>query len=259
MKLNVKAVELVFDEKEKKLFSGGIELPFSVRRLDEMRKVLFNREFITDANRDTILYRMFRNAGVERNPTIFKAHNIRYDVTVIENYDLGGEFTKTLGHYHPLAEKGLSYPELYEVIYGEVVYLLQRRNEDGSYDVKLVHAKAGDKVIMPPNYGHISINVGKTILIEANLVNTLFQSDYKPMEDMEGGALYLLKNKKTVTNRNYKDIDIKRENAPKIDFLDYSKSIYDEYLAHPEHFIFLNKPESLFWKKDNWDIESQVF
>ena len=42
---------------------------------------------------------------------IFDAHNIRYDVTSIEDYDLGGEFTKTLGHYHPIVENGLAYPK----------------------------------------------------------------------------------------------------------------------------------------------------
>ncbi len=259
MELNTNAVKLTFDEQSKKLFSDGQEVPFSVRKLSEMKKVLFNREFLTDNNKDIILYRMFRNAGVDKNPSIFRAHNIRYDVTVIENYNLGGEFNKTLGHYHPIADKGLGYPELYEVISGDVVYLLQKKNDDGSYDARLVHAKSGQKVIMPPNYGHISINVGDGPLIEANLVNSTFQSEYKPIEDMAGGALYLLEKGNIVVNSNYKDVSVKHEEAPKLDFLDPSKSIYDEYLMHPEHFIFLNKPEFLLWKHDAWDIESQAF
>lgn len=104
MKLSVKAVDLEFDESERKLFADGIEVPFSVRKVGEMKDVLFNREFIGSKNKNDILYRMYRAAGVDKNATIFSAHNIRYDVTVIENYDLGGEFTKTLGHYHPTAK-----------------------------------------------------------------------------------------------------------------------------------------------------------
>ncbi len=259
MKLNVKAVDLEFDEKEKKLFADGEEVPFSVRKVSEMKDVLFNKDFINSKNKNDILYRMYRSAGVDKNSTVFEAHNIRYDVTVIENYDLGGEFNKTLGHYHPVVENGVSYPELYELIYGEAVYLIQKKNEDGSFDLELIHAKAGDKVIMPPNYGHFSINTGETFLIEANLVNSTFQSNYKPVQAMGGGGVFLLNNGNIVLNKNYKETTLKHKEAEKISFLDYSKSIYDEYIAHPEHFIFLNKPEFLLWKHDSWDIESQDF
>ena len=259
MKLNVKAVDLEFEEKERKLFAEGKEIPFSVRKVSEMKDVLFNKDFVNAKNKNDILYRMYRAAGVDKNATVFSAHSIRYDVTVIENYDLGGEFTKTLGHYHPFVEKGLAYPELYEVLSGEVVYLLQKKNDDGSFDLELVHAKAGDKVMMPPNYGHFSINVGKDLLIEANLVNSTFSSDYKSVQAMGGGALFLLKNGNIVVNKNYKETSLKHTDAEKIPFLDYSKSIYDEYISHPDHFIFLNKPEFLLWKHDFWDIESQDF
>lgn len=259
MKLNVNAVDLEFDEDNRKLFADGVEVPFSVRKVSEMKDVLFNKEFITPKNKNDILYRMYRGAGVDKNATVFSAHNIRYDVTVIENYDLGGEFTKTLGHYHPVVKDGLAYPELYEVISGEVVYLLQKRNEDNSYDLQLVHAKAGDKVIMPPNYGHFSINIGEGLLIEANLVNSTFKSNYKPVQEMGGGAVFLLKNGNVILNKEYKETTLKHMEAEKIPFLDYTKSIYDEYIAHPEHFIFLNKPEFLFSTHDSWDIETQDF
>lgn len=259
MKLNVKAVDLEFDEKQRELFADGKEVPFSVRKVAEMKDVLFNRDFIQDRNRNDVLYRMYRGAGVDKNATVFAAHSIRYDVTVIESYDLGGEFNKTLGHYHPVAESGLAYPEIYEIIQGEAVYLLQKKNENGSFDLELVHAKAGDKVIMPPNYGHFSINIGKIPLVEANLVNSTFESDYKSVKSMNGGALFLLRNGNIVINRNYRETSLRHSEAGKIPFLDYSKSIYDEYIAHPEHFIFLNKPEFLLWKHDLWDISSQDF
>jgi glucose-6-phosphate isomerase len=259
MKLNVNAVDLEFNEDERKLFADGNEVPFSVRSVGEMKDVIFNKEFITPKNKNDIIYRMYRGAGVDKNSTVFSAHNIRYDVTVIENYDLGGEFTKTLGHYHPIVRNGLAYPELYEIISGEAVYLLQKKNEDGSFDLQLVHAKKGDKVIMPPNYGHFSINIGSGLLIEANLVNSTFDSDYKSVQKMGGGAIFLLRNGNAVLNRGYRETTLKHGDAEKIPFLDYSKSIYDEYISHPEHFIFLNKPEFLFSKHDQWDIETQNF
>lgn len=261
MKLNVKATDLEFDEKKNKLYSDGHEIESSVRQLSEMKDVIFNKNFINDKNKDDILYYMFRAAGQYKNDTIFQAHNMRYDVTVVMPYDLGGEFNKTLGHYHPICnkEEGLSYPELYEVISGDALYLLQKYENDGSYDVKLIRARKGDKVIMEPNYGHITMNLGKKPLVMANLVNSTFKSNYDPIKEMGGGALFVTNKKKIIYNTNYKEVSVKELDAPKLDFLNPDKSIYDEYIANPEHFIFLNRPEYLLWKQDNWSVKSQMF
>lgn len=259
MKLNVKAVELEFDEKLNKLFADGVEVPRQIRKLGEMKDVIFNQTFINDKNKDEPLYYMFRAAGQDKNETIFEAHNMRYDVTVIRNFNLGGEFNKTFGHYHPICTGTLCYPELYEIISGEALYILQKPSDDGHFDVKLVSAKAGDKIIMEPNYGHISINVGKKPLVEVNLVNSKFQSDYAPIKQMHGGAVYVTDKRNVVINKNYKNVSISHMDAPKVDFLDPQKSIYDEYISHPEHFRFLNNPEFLLWKHDEWDLASQHF
>ena len=108
MKLNVKAVDLEFDEKERKLFVDGREIPFSVRKVSEMKDVLFNKEFINGKNKNDVIYRMYRAAGVAKNATVFSAHNIRYDVTVIENYDLGGGVYKDIGALSPFGRKWAS-------------------------------------------------------------------------------------------------------------------------------------------------------
>ncbi|MEM0111158.1 MAG: glucose-6-phosphate isomerase family protein [Candidatus Parvarchaeota archaeon] len=246
MKLRSNLLNLEFDEKEMSLYCDGEKLVPDIRRLSEMSDVLFNRTFINDSNKNDPLYYMFRGVGFGKNSSVFEAHTIRYDITALDHYDLGGEFNKTLGHYHPVAEKGLSFPELYEVLYGEVLYILQRVNPDNSYDVRLVHAKAGDRVIMLPNYGHITVNVGSGILIEANLVNSTFQSNYEPIKQKRGGAVYVLTNNNIAMNRNYNDVKVDYSEAAKIPSLDYSKpTIYDEYVGHPEHFEFLNHPSLL--------------
>lgn len=259
MKINVSAVRIEFDEKTKSLYAEGAEIQPSIRKLGDMKDVLFNQNFINDKNKEDELYRSFRAAGQNKNNTIFEAHKMRYDVTVMDVYDLGGEFNKTFGHYHPLVVQNLGYPEIYEVISGEVIYVMQKRYEDLHYDVKLVHAKAGDKVIMEPNYGHISVNIGKKPLVEANLVNSTFNSDYDSIRQMRGGAVYITDKKSVIINKNYRNVSISHLEAPKIDFLTQGKSLYDEYIAHPEHFRFLNNPEFLLWKHDEWELSSQHF
>ena len=85
-----------------------------------------------------------------------REQNIRYDITIIPPGMLGREYIKTAGHYHPLVPGGsVTYPELYEVLEGEALYLLQRQDLG---DVVAINASAGDKVLVPPNYGHITIN-----------------------------------------------------------------------------------------------------
>jgi glucose-6-phosphate isomerase len=255
MDLGIKAVRLDFDEKTYKLYADGIEVPSRVRKLEEMRDVLLNQNFLNSKNKDDILYYMFRAAGEEKNRAAFQTNNLLHEVTVMNNYDLGGEFNKTFGHYHPICKNNLSYPEIYEVIYGEVLYIMQKKCDDGHYDVKLVHAKAGDKVIMEPNYGHISVNIGKTLLIELDMrVN--FEADYQSIKDVHGGAVYVTDKKNVIINQNYKNVSITHTNAKKIRFLDAKKRLYDEFIAHPERFDFLNDPELLLRRHDEQGLAS---
>jgi len=41
-----------------------------------------------------------------------RTHAIRYDITVILPADIGGEYVKTKGHYHPENSTGTGYTEL---------------------------------------------------------------------------------------------------------------------------------------------------
>ncbi|MEM0124504.1 MAG: glucose-6-phosphate isomerase family protein [Candidatus Micrarchaeaceae archaeon] len=243
MKIEAGSLDIDFDKEKRRLFVDGKEAKFSSRTVSDMKNVLFNRQFLNESNRNDILYRMYRGVGSERSE--FRANRIRYDITVMEDYNLGGEFTKTFGHYHPIAEDGLAYPEIYEILYGKATYILQKPKEDGSFDVEVIKAKEGDKVIMTPNYGHFTINVGNDILIEANLVNSDFESYYKPVEEMGGAAVFLLRDGRIVVNSNYRNFSFRKIDAGKVKFLDDSKSIYDEFVSKPEDFAFLNKPSLL--------------
>jgi glucose-6-phosphate isomerase, archaeal len=84
----------------------------------------------------------------------------------------------------------VTFPELYVVLDGEAIYLLQ--NLDLS-DVVAVNARAGDKVLVPPNYGHITINRSNKTLKMANFVAKDFTSLYNPYKDRAGGAYFFTK------------------------------------------------------------------
>jgi len=181
------------------MFGWDGELPQpSVRMVEEMRAVLADpRCECSDP-----LYFMYRDlARSDTDRLWLHEHNLRYDLTVIPPRRLCGEWVKTKGHYHPKNAAGVGFPELYEVLEGTAHYLLQSSSLD---DVVMIAAGDGDLVIIPPGYGHISINPSPDqILSMANIVSTAFESEYGEYETRHGAAYYELSTGEFVKNLAY--------------------------------------------------------
>jgi len=132
-----------------------------------------------------------------------REQEIRFDITVIPPRDLCGEFMKTKGHYHPANPAGTGYPEIYEVLKGEAHYLIQTRD---CTDVVMIAATAGEIVVVPPGYGHVTINPSRTAVLQmANLVSSSFRSEYRPYEELRGAAYYEMTSGEFVKNPHFTD------------------------------------------------------
>lgn len=168
-------------------FSGKMLTP-DVRRLFDMKDVIFDQSWLAGTE-DFELYYMYRDLFLSRaDKEKLLQQGLRYDITIIPPNMLGCEYIKTAGHYHPLVAGGsVTYPELYEVIEGEALYLLQSRDLS---DVVAVYACATDKVLVPPGYGHITINRSNKTLKMANFVARNFSSLYDPFREKSGGAYF---------------------------------------------------------------------
>ncbi len=166
-----------------------------IRMLFDMKEVIYDREWLLSAT-DLELYYMYRDLSLSRNDALtIKEHGLRYDVTVIPPRMLGCEFVKTAGHYHPMIPgTDTTYPEIYEVLSGEAHYIMQKSDNDKIQDVILVKAEQGDKVIIPPGYGHITINASNKVLKMANWVARDFESVYAPIKEKGGCAYFILDN-----------------------------------------------------------------
>ncbi|NYZ78509.1 glucose-6-phosphate isomerase [Candidatus Micrarchaeota archaeon] len=240
-------VKLYWNEPQRALQLGKKRLPSDVRTVGQMRALLQDRVFAAGAPSNRGLYYMHRGVCMPRDAKLFARFNIRYDVMVFPKGSLGGELSKTFGHYHPPAvfKPKLSYPELYEVLYGEALFLLQRR---GSAESVLVRARAGEKVLIPPNWGHVSMNArpSKT-LVEVNLIFPDFKADYKPYVKNRGASHYVLANGVAVKNPHYGKVRLRevsaRDWSPK--WLDVKESIYALFLKKPGDFAFLRDPRLL--------------
>ena len=161
--------------------------------LHDMDVVIYDTTWL-EATANFELYYMYRNMyKTKAESDIIGKHNLRYDITVIPPNMLGQEYVKTAGHYHPTVPgTDMSYTEVYHVIEGEATYLLQKTDNGKVTDVVVIKAQAGDNVIVPPNYGHITINASDKTLKMANWVCGEFTSIYEPIRKLSGGAYYLL-------------------------------------------------------------------
>ncbi len=201
-----------------------------VRMLFDMKDVIYDREWLSGAE-DSELYYMYRGMSLSKNDSLaMKEHGLRYDITVIPPRMLGCEYVKTAGHYHPfVGGSGVTFPELYEVLGGEAHYLMQKPDGRGIEDVILINAGEGDKVIIPPGYGHLTINASNKVLKMANWVARDFESVYQPIKEKGGGAYFLLE-KGMVKNPKYEHVPETRLLEPahlKEIGLQKSKEIYE--------------------------------
>jgi len=157
----------------------------SVRTAEDLRGVLAN----PGCNCTGPAYYMYREVTrSSEDRSWLTAQDLRYDITVIPPRELCGEYNKTKGHYHPDNPSGTSYPEIYEVLAGEAHFLFQKKD---CSDVVMIAACTGDVVIVPPAYGHVTINPTRsTILQMANIVSSKFSSNYHGFEAQNGAAFF---------------------------------------------------------------------
>lgn len=227
---------------------SGFDLPKpDFRRLEEMMFVLKQGSELIGPE---IVYMMFRNVTKEEDKDLFQKSGLEYDITVIPAGPLGDEYTKTYGHYHSIKEgTDVSYPEIYEVIYGKAHYVLQKVENGQVTDVKILEAEAGDKVIVPPGYGHITINPTDDTLVESNIQPLANKSSYDDFTRKHGADFYETDEGKWVKNENYDDdFEPKFISASEAKdvfnvSLKNSTPLYLDFIWGPEKYDFLTSPE----------------
>ncbi|MFH1656850.1 MAG: glucose-6-phosphate isomerase family protein [bacterium] len=179
----------------------------AIRYLEDIKDVLYDQSWAKTAPNFEIYY---MHRGVKEKD------DLRYDITIIPARMLGQEFVKTKGHYHVSFRQ-----ELYTVLSGQAIFLVQKTNKNKVEDIYAVKAKAGDVIVIPTGYGHITINPSKEELKMANWVSKKSKSDYSFIVKNHGACYFALKKGRKiewVINERYKDV-------PKLRFVKPSKSI----------------------------------
>ena len=199
------------------------------------------------------MYYMYRDVHLPSDEETIREHQVRYDITVIPPGTIGQEFVKTVGHFHSLVPgQQYAYPEIYEVLHGQALFLIQKmdsENPDKVRTVMAVRATTGDKVIYPPNYGHIIVNIGNDVVVTANWVSDQYTADYAKVADKHGMAYYVLKGTdkqfEVKENKNYAELpEIRFAQGHMNTSLGFhlEEPMYHTGIKHPGRLEFLNKP-----------------
>lgn len=238
--------QIVFEDEA----AGHNAPPPDIRRREEMSAVLYDGQ----AAEIDELYYMYRDVALAADVDTIRGKRLRYDITAIVPGTLGGEYVKTAGHYHPeKPDTGLTYPEVYEVLHGRAHYLLQRPREERPGELEaviLIAAKPGDKVLIPPHFGHITINPGDDYLIMSNWVFRDFSSIYGPIREAGGGAYFELSSDEGpefVANSGYQELPPLQRcpvtSVPQLNLIT-GFPLYRLFQENQESFNFLLNPEN---------------
>jgi glucose-6-phosphate isomerase len=240
------------------VFRDGIAAPSpEARTIEEVRPYLEDGA-ARAARRDA--YLMYRGVMREEDRELFSRTNLRYDITVIFPGNLGREFPKTIGHVHAVKPgTSLTYPEVYEVLSGTAYFLFQRMEAEGvAGEVYLVVTEPGEKVVVPPGFGHVTVNPKDEPLIVANLFRDNVTSDYTSFKSHRGGAYYVGKYDEGVVgadtrngiavarNGRYRRFDRLSVVRPREVYglgIDFGKPLYRAFTGNPTAFAFLDAPE----------------
>jgi glucose-6-phosphate isomerase, archaeal len=235
-------------------FRGGLTCAGSGKKQAKQLKGLLYAE--DGMNGDDFCYGFYRDILFEKDRALFQKYDFRYDITVIMPGTVQGECKKTSGHYHGYIKgQPYPYPEVYEVLDGKAVYILQKvKNFDHDdeepviEDLKAVFVEAGQAIIIPPYYGHCSINVGNGPMVFSNIAVISCPLLYEPIQRKHGLSEYVLKNGgKTVfvPNTNYQNIPMIHTVFPKENpslGIKFGKPVYESFINSPEKFNFLLNP-----------------
>jgi glucose-6-phosphate isomerase, archaeal len=228
--------------------------PPGVRLRGDLRGVLRRR----DAQGPELAYHLYRAVRrIEDEPMLARA-GLRYDLTVTLPGRYGDEYVKTAGHYHPPADSGDSFPEIYEVVHGRAAFVLQHVDDVTAERPRVAGVwvqlcEPGERILIPPDCGHVTVNVGTTPLVVADLVSLQCGHLYGSFKALRGAATYVLADEaspdglRLEANGAYAEAPAPRlGNGSRYEpFLMGAEPLYTRFLVTPDDFAFLHHPAAV--------------
>lgn len=206
------------------------------------------------ARAEEIQYKTYGMVYGRKDKAIFDKHHISFDLTFIMKGQNDGECRKTSGHYHAPTEEGVIFPEIYEVIYGKALFVLQKKadpwdqSSDELQDIRIVEVNEGEKILLPAGYGHCSYNIGDDVLVFSDIAAAGTPIDYDGIRRNHGVSYYAMREGDgiaLVRNGNYADLPkAKRYSVCQCEQLGLidGKTLYESFIEDPDRFRYIVEP-----------------
>lgn len=250
-------VQVFFDQTNKRfIYSEDIFGPVEPenRYLEDIRHSLMN----SDVSGPEIVYTIAMDVGKKKDELDLKQRGLLYGVVAYAAGKLGNEPIKSQGHVHAISQiSKMSTPEVYEILEGQALIYMQESIGKTAGKCYAVSAEKGDIVIVPPGWGHCTINASteQTMCFGAWCVRD-YAFDYSGLKKQHGFAYVptFEKNDSLIWKKNdhytsakliikkpreYSEFDLKEK-----------VSIYYQYEQNPDLFNFVSHPENF---KKQWE------
>jgi glucose-6-phosphate isomerase, archaeal len=155
---------------------------------------------------DQAQYWMYNGIARVHERVRLQAAGMRYELTLMFPHAIGRERAKTLGHLHSFPPNSkLNYPEVCEVLCGTAYFVFQTMDTESKQAsfCAVLEAHPGDKVIIPPNLHHLTINAGDEPLLFSDVIPLAVKGIYEPLMNMHGAAYLYTVNDEWIPNPAY--------------------------------------------------------
>ncbi|EEZ4382261.1 glucose-6-phosphate isomerase [Escherichia whittamii] len=162
---------------------------------------------------------------------------------------LGEEPVRSQGHIHRISQhSGWSPPELYEIWQGKAIIYMQEYVDDDPGRCFAVIAGPGEKVLVPPGWGHATISADpNTPLTFGAWCDREYGFEYEAVRAHKGLAWYpLLQGNNIIWQHNSSYIPgrlqvVTARNYPEFGITE--APVYQQFIDDPARFQFISRPE----------------
>ncbi len=221
-------------------------MPSQAVRLRDLEPVLYDSEYYRrNLLSEMPVYLVYRDWCDGEDGETLRRYGLRYDVTVLPPSLLGEEYVKTIGHHHLHCED-FGCVEILEVLEGEAYFLVQKQNEGVVDDLSLLIVKKGEKVLIPPDRGHVVINASPRNLFVGSLVSRACVDFHDEFMANKGAAFYVLTKGRLVKNPRYSWVPavrfLRAETSP---FMERDVTLVQELVKDPDKVRSTGLPVAL--------------
>jgi glucose-6-phosphate isomerase len=223
-------------------------VPSEQRQLDAVRASLMD----PGCDGPDLLYTIYMDFCRRADRERIVGDGLLYGGVIYAAGAMGREFVRSQGHRHTSNEHGVSYPEVYEFWHGRGLLYMQKEVGPEITDCRVMTCSPGDVAIVPPDWVHLTVNVGDEPLAFGAWCARGQGFDYEGVRRLQGTAWYFLADGSRVPNprftRTVEPVRQPMRDYPEFDIVQ-KRPVYEQYLERPERLRFMSHPHEFM---DDW-------